>query len=67
MNIKALQQLEFYTIKEKLSNYAISDEGRELIEALTPSDNINRIKQTLLETTEARQIINKTSAVPIQN
>jgi len=67
MNKKALQQLEYTTIKEKLSNYAISDEGKALINALEPSDNINRIEQTLLETTEARQIINKTSAIPLQN
>lgn len=67
MNQKALQQLEFNKIKERLSEFTISDEGKSMVDRLEPSNDIKRIEQALLETSEARAIINKTSAVPIQN
>lgn len=66
MNRKAIEQLEFNTIKAQLSDCAISEEGKALIDALEPSNDRNRIGQTLVETTEARAIINKTSAIPLQ-
>ncbi len=67
MNIKALEQLEYYKIKEELKNCVVSELGKELVEKLQPTDDAERVRRQLIETTEARKIMEKSSAVPIQN
>lgn len=67
MNKHALNTLEYNKIKEELKKFAISTSGQDLIEALHPSDDIDRIKNQLLETSEAKEIINKTSSIPLKN
>ncbi|WP_193774730.1 endonuclease MutS2 [Vallitalea guaymasensis] len=67
MNIKALELLEYNKIKENVRELAVSELGKKLIDDLNPSDDIDRVKNQLIETTEARSIMDKSSAVPIQN
>ncbi|QUH31301.1 endonuclease MutS2 [Vallitalea guaymasensis] len=67
MNIKALELLEYNKIKENVRELAVSELGKKLIDELNPSDDIDRVKNQLIETTEARSIMDKSSAVPIQN
>ncbi|MBC7959653.1 MAG: hypothetical protein H7X94_07290, partial [Vallitaleaceae bacterium] len=67
MNIQALQTLEFDKIVQRIKEFALSESGKKLVDALHPSDHIDRIKNQLVETTEAKAIIMKTSAVPIQD
>lgn len=67
MNIKALELLEYNKIKSDLRELAISELGKKLVDDLGPSDDIDRIRTQLTETTEARIIMDKSSAVPIQN
>ncbi|GKX29546.1 endonuclease MutS2 [Vallitalea longa] len=67
MNIKALELLEYNKIKSNLRELAISELGKKLVDDLGPSDDIDRIRTQLTETTEARIIMDKSSAVPIQN
>jgi len=67
LNIKALEQLEYYKIKEELKECVVSELGKELVEKLQPTDDAERVRRQLIETTEARKIIDKSSAVPIQN
>ncbi|QUI23144.1 endonuclease MutS2 [Vallitalea pronyensis] len=67
MNVKALEQLEYYKIKEALKACVVSELGKELVEELQPSNDAERIRRQLMETTEARKIMDKSSSVPIQN
>ncbi len=67
LNIKALELLEYNKIKENVRELAVSELGKKLIDDLNPSDDIDRVKNQLIETTEARSIMDKSSAVPIQN
>ncbi|GMQ60367.1 mannonate oxidoreductase [Vallitalea sediminicola] len=67
MNIKALELLEYNKIKDNLRELTVSELGKKLIDDLKPSDDIDRVKNQLVETTEARNIMDKSSAVPIQN
>ncbi len=67
MNKIAYDRLEYDKIKERLKDFAISELGIQSIERLTPSDDINRIRNDLNETSEARAIIDKSSNIPIQN
>lgn len=67
MNNHALQALEFDKIIQRIKEFAISALGRKLISELQPSDHIDRIRNQLAETSEAKAILMKTSAVPLQD
>lgn len=67
MNTHALQILEFDKIIQRIKEFAISTSGKKLIDELQPSDHIDRIKNQLRETSEAKAILMKTSAVPLQD
>lgn len=66
MNIHALNTLEYYKIKENLRNFAISSYGQKLVDALEPSDHLEKIQNQIHETTEAKKILEKTSSIPLQ-
>ena len=53
MNEKVLNTLEFNKIKSRLYDYAGSQEGRRLVQALLPSTNLSEIEQNLAETDAA--------------
>ncbi|MDO5349568.1 MAG: endonuclease MutS2 [Lachnospiraceae bacterium] len=53
MNQKALQTLEYYKIINQLEDYATSALGKELCRGLLPSSDLQDIRQTQQETTDA--------------
>ncbi len=67
MNKHAMDLLEFSQIKEDLMGFAISQQAKEMIAALMPYTDINLIKKYMLETTEARGIVDISSSVPIHS
>ncbi|KIE48356.1 mutS domain V family protein [Clostridium argentinense CDC 2741] len=67
MNNKAIELLEYNKIKEVLKGYALSDMAKERIERLEPYVDINIIRKNMIETTEARAIVDINSSVPIHS
>ncbi len=67
MNTHALQTLEYHKIIQRIKEFAVSSSGVKLIDEIHPSDHIDRIKNQLAETSEAKAILMKTSAVPLQD
>ncbi len=53
MNQKALQTLEYYKIIRQLEDYATSALGKELCRGLLPSSDLEEIRRTQQETTDA--------------
>ncbi len=67
VNNKAIELLEYNKIKEVLKGYALSDMAKERIERLEPYVDINIIRKNMIETTEARAIVDINSSVPIHS
>ncbi|WNB92150.1 endonuclease MutS2 [Bacillus sp. NEB1478] len=67
MNIHTTNMLEYNKIKELLNNYAINHITKETIEKLEPSTHLSVIENWLKETSEARNILEKSSSIPIAN
>lgn len=67
MNYKTIELLEYNKIKEILKSYALSDYGKETIDKLEPSVDINFIEKNMKETSEARAIADISSSVPIHS
>lgn len=67
MNNNAIKLLEYDKIKSELRQYAISDRGRETIDKLEPSIDIQLIERWITETTEARAIVDKSSSLPLHS
>ncbi|WP_421378676.1 endonuclease MutS2 [Bacillus salacetis] len=65
MNENTFKQLEFHLIKDEIANYALTDSGKSLVDALSPSFNKKQIASWLAEVTEAVEILNKSESVPI--
>ena len=65
MNENAVRLLEFDKIKERLREFAISEQAKGLMEKLQPSTDIQLIQRWMDETTEAREIIDRKSSVPL--
>lgn len=66
MNNNALNILEYHKIINRIKEFSVSELGAKLIDNIHPSDQIDRIKNQLDETNEAKAILMKTSAVPLQ-
>lgn len=67
MNNKTIELLEFNKIKEILKSYAISQLGKNYVNNLEPYVDKNVIEKNLNETSEARNIVNITSSIPIHS
>lgn len=67
MNKNALEILEFDKIKENLKAYALSEMAIELIEKLEPYIDLSIIERLQKEVEEGREIINKSSSVPLHS
>lgn len=67
MNITTTTLLEFDKVKETLKGYAVSDMGREMIEKIEPSIDIRKISIWMDETTEAKNLVNKSSSIPLHS
>lgn len=67
MNSTALKILEFDKIKEMVKNHTVSAMGRELVDKLEPSLNIDTITTWMNETTEACAILQRSGSVPVHS
>ena len=62
-----MELLEFNKIIEDLSHFAISEKGKEMVQKLEPSVDLPTINHWLNETTEAKEIIKKSSSIPLHH
>lgn len=67
LNKNAVKMLEFDKIKEKLKEYTLSEEGKELVDKLEPVINIDIIENWLKETTEAKSLLESNFRVPLHS
>ncbi|PFP26853.1 DNA mismatch repair protein [Bacillus sp. AFS073361] len=65
MNQHTFTTLEFQQIKETIASFALTQEGKEKIECLTPSTNLKQIEAWLDEVSEAVEILKKSASVPV--
>ncbi|WP_175989471.1 endonuclease MutS2 [Bacillus sp. Marseille-Q1617] len=65
MNEKTFLTLEFHRVKEELTNFALTEEGKKEILNMMPSTNKRQIEMRLDEVTEAVEILGKSASVPI--
>ncbi|ERI95078.1 MutS domain V protein [Clostridiales bacterium oral taxon 876 str. F0540] len=65
LNKNAINILEYNKIKESIKNYALSEIAKDMADKLEPSIDINIIQNNLKETTEARNIVDRSSSVPL--
>ncbi|XXM72523.1 endonuclease MutS2 [Lysinibacillus sphaericus] len=65
MNERTFQTLEFHKVKQELSNFALTDEGKAVLLNMMPSVNKRQIEMRLDELTEAVKILEKSASVPI--
>jgi MutS2 family protein len=67
MNQNAIELLEYNKIKEMLSQCAVSEKAKEMIRRLQPSIDILIIEKWLMETTEARRIVDRSASIPLHS
>jgi len=65
LNLKSLKVLEFYKIREKLSERTESSLGKELASALIPAVSISEIEHLQKETAEALSLLMKRGTPPL--
>lgn len=66
MNFNTFEKLQYKELKELIKEYCISNLGKELIDKLEPSSNIELVRKRLNDTTEARKILDMHSYVPLE-
>lgn len=64
MNEITYEKLQYNELKQIIRSYCISGLGKQLMDKLKPSSNINIVKNCLNETTEAVAVLNTNSRVP---
>jgi DNA mismatch repair protein MutS2 len=67
LNTQTINMLEYKKIKEILGGYAVNAVTKQVIETLEPSTNLSIIRSWMVDTTEARLILEKSASVPIAN
>jgi MutS2 family protein len=65
MDEKSLCTLEYLKIKERLKEYALSNLGRKLIDAMAPAADLERANALLDETQEARELVAQSGGHPL--
>jgi dsDNA-specific endonuclease/ATPase MutS2 len=65
MNNTTLTKLQFEELKNIVKNFCVSNLGKNMIQKLLPSSNIQTVKNRLLETSEGK-ILLESSTVPLQ-
>lgn len=65
MNNTTLTKLQFEELKNIVKDFCVSNLGKNMIDKLLPSSNINTVKNRLIETTEG-EILLESSNVPLQ-
>lgn len=66
MNDNTFEKIGLYSLKQKLSEYAASSLGKELINNLKPSSNMKVIQKRLDEISEAKALLELTGGTPIK-
>lgn len=64
MNDATYEKLQYTELKQIVKSYCVSGLGKQLIDKLKPSSNINAVKTRLNETSEAVAVLNTNSRVP---
>lgn len=59
------EKLHYHELKDKVKNHCVSSLGKELIERLQPSSNINVVRNRLNETSEARELLDAEKHLPL--
>jgi DNA mismatch repair protein MutS2 len=67
LNTQTINMLEYKKIKEILGGYAVNAVTKQVIETLEPSTNLSIIRSRMVDTTEARLILEKSASVPVAN
>jgi dsDNA-specific endonuclease/ATPase MutS2 len=65
LNSKTYSVLQYDQIKEEVAHFALTDSGKNYIRNITPITNVKQIESLLEEINEAKQILIKSSSVPI--
>jgi MutS2 family protein len=65
LNSQTIETLQFHDVKQIIASYAISELGKEKIAVLMPSTRKRQIEAWLDEVTEAKNILQISSSVPI--
>ena len=65
MNSITFEKLSYNDLKEIVKGYCVSGLGRNLIDNLKPSSNINTVKKRLDETTEGRKLLDLSYHIPL--
>lgn len=65
MNMESMKILEYDKLKDILKSYAISEKAGKMLENLQPSADLTMVQRWLLETTEARQVMDVNGSVPL--
>lgn len=66
MNKTTFDKLQLDDLKEYIKNYCVSSLGKELIDNLKPSKNINSVNRMLTENKEARNILLNSNYIPLE-
>ena len=66
MNEKSLRVLEYFKIKEQIKKYAQTAAGKDIIEGLTPYNNLYEVREHLEETKEALELISRKGSPPFE-
>ena len=65
MNERTLKKLEFHKIKEMLKAHAVTESGKERVEALLPSSDYEEVVKLQQETAEALAMSVKKGKAPL--
>ncbi|MGG1686687.1 endonuclease MutS2 [Pseudalkalibacillus sp. NRS-1564] len=65
MNEQTMVTLEFDKIRSEVAHYALSEEAKSEIQKMRPLHDKEVVQNRLNETTEAKEIIKKSSSVPL--
>jgi DNA mismatch repair protein MutS2 len=65
LNKHTFKVLEVQEIKERIAEFALTNEGKEKIYNLTPSTHLKQIEAWLDEVSEGVEILKKSSSVPV--
>lgn len=65
MHLKTIALLEFDQIKRMLSDYAVSNLGKRMVDQMQPRPHLDGIRVMLRETTEAKLILDSSGSPPM--
>lgn len=66
MNNDSLEKLQYKELKEKVKEFCVSGLGKNLIDELKPSANIEEVEKRLDETSEGKKLIESFRNIPLE-